>query len=182
MLISLFFFSALEYLQLYEEFSSTWKKKIYCVKFSVANSWQELNEETYHFSENNCFPTLDNRPMRIYLHFLDFPYTGYGGLNWVEFWVVKDANWVCWLRFCKVESLCPSRRTKILVFKMVGKTKLTQSRFSTGWGSRESQQGELLKKKVEKTSMLTTRWRGWENLTDFMKHSGDTSLFWIGFC
>lgn len=71
-LLFLFFFSALEYFQLYEEFSSIWKKQFYCVKFSVVNSWQELNKETYNFSENNCFPTMDKRPMCIYLHFPDF--------------------------------------------------------------------------------------------------------------
>lgn len=58
------------------------KKPFYSVKFSMANSCQELREEkSKDFSENHCFPTLDKRALYVYLSFPAFSHAGYKGIN-----------------------------------------------------------------------------------------------------
>lgn len=51
----------------------------------MAKSIQELNgEETKHFNENHCFPTLENKAMCVFVSFPTFLYAGYKGMSWVK--------------------------------------------------------------------------------------------------
>lgn len=108
--------------------------------------------------------------MCVYLGFPAFPYVGYKGINWVVFCVVQEANWVCWLPFCKKEPHCPSRivtghyLTKILsIFRVVGEMKPTYNSFSTVWGWKElSHQGNYVNENC---------WRRWKRQT-YWQHAG----------